>query len=204
MITKIPDENDKHEIAGRMYEAVDLQIAIENGNLKTVADVLKTVKQASEGLSKVLNCSKWVYNDNCCLDIQATLNQEQRFELPQKAISIRQPWAWLIVNGIKDVENRNWRTHYRGPVLVHAGKKIEKFAYDYVAEKFNNSIEIPPPEELETGGIVGVTNIIDCLEEVSDYSWHVLGAYGFLLKDSSPLPFMPCKGKLSFFSINYR
>lgn len=78
--------------------------------------------------------------------------------LPQKAISIRQPWAWLIVNGIKNVENRNWRTHYRGPVLVHVGKKIEKYAYDYVADKFSNSIEIPPAAELETGGIIGVTS----------------------------------------------
>lgn len=123
--------------------------------------------------------------------------------LPQKAISIRQPWAWLIVNSIKNVENRNWRTHYRGPVLVHAGKKIDKEAYEYVADKFSNSINISPPTELETGGIVGVTSIVDCLEEYSDYRWHVLGAYGFLLKGSRPLPFMPCKGKLSFFKVDY-
>jgi hypothetical protein len=51
---------------------------------------------------------------------------------PQKAISIRQPWAWLIVNGFKDVENRSWKTKYRGPVLVHAGRKIEKYAYEWV------------------------------------------------------------------------
>jgi hypothetical protein len=30
------------------------------------------------------------------------------------ALSVRQPWAWLIVNGYKDVENRSWTTHYRG------------------------------------------------------------------------------------------
>ena len=30
-----------------------------------------------------------------------------------KAISIRQPWAWLVVNGHKDVENRTWRTKHR-------------------------------------------------------------------------------------------
>ena len=30
------------------------------------------------------------------------------------ALSIRQPWAWLIVNGYKDIENRDWKTHYRG------------------------------------------------------------------------------------------
>lgn len=38
-----------------------------------------------------------------------------------KAISIHQPWAWLIVEGYKDIENRTWLTAYRGPVLIHAG-----------------------------------------------------------------------------------
>ena len=38
-----------------------------------------------------------------------------------KAISIRQPWAWLIVNGYKDVENRVWFAKLRGRVLIHAG-----------------------------------------------------------------------------------
>lgn len=38
-----------------------------------------------------------------------------------KAISIRQPWAWLIVNGYKDVENRIWFANLRGRVLIHAG-----------------------------------------------------------------------------------
>jgi|ERR1039458_8111645 hypothetical protein len=38
-----------------------------------------------------------------------------------KAISIRQPWAWLIVNGYKDVENRIWAANVRGRVLIHAG-----------------------------------------------------------------------------------
>ncbi len=40
-------------------------------------------------------------------------------ELP--ALSVHQPWAWLIVAGFKHIENRSRRTHYRGPVLIHAG-----------------------------------------------------------------------------------
>lgn len=36
-----------------------------------------------------------------------------------KALSILQPWAWLIVNGNKDIENRNWHTRFRGRFLVH-------------------------------------------------------------------------------------
>src|SRR5438045_8559495 len=38
-----------------------------------------------------------------------------------KALSIRQPWAWLIVNGHKPVENRSWSTKYTGKLLIHAG-----------------------------------------------------------------------------------
>ena len=47
-----------------------------------------------------------------------------------KALSIRQPWAELIVAGLKDIENRTWRTDYRGPVLIHAGMKIEPIDAD--------------------------------------------------------------------------
>jgi ASCH domain-containing protein len=42
-----------------------------------------------------------------------------------KIISIRQPWASLIVSGAKDVENRTWPTRYRGPVLVHASQRAD-------------------------------------------------------------------------------
>jgi hypothetical protein len=43
-----------------------------------------------------------------------------------KALSIRQPWAWLIVHGVKDVENRTWRTNFRGRFLVHAGMRFDE------------------------------------------------------------------------------
>src|SRR5690349_14501124 len=42
-----------------------------------------------------------------------------------KALSIRQPWAWLIVNGHKPVENRSWPTKYTGKLLIHAGQRFE-------------------------------------------------------------------------------
>lgn len=38
------------------------------------------------------------------------------------ALSIRQPWAWLILNGWKDIENRDWTTRVRGRILIHAAK----------------------------------------------------------------------------------
>jgi hypothetical protein len=41
-----------------------------------------------------------------------------------RALSVRQPYAWLIVAGLKDVENRSRRLRHRGPLLIHASIAI--------------------------------------------------------------------------------
>lgn len=115
-----------------------------------------------------------------------------------KALSIRQPWAWLIVHGDKDIENRTWRTKFRGPVLIHAGKKIDRVAYDILTD---SGIDLPPIENLETGGIIGQTEIVDCVNE-SDSPWFSgPPKYGFVLANSRPVRFRPCKGQLGFFTV---
>jgi hypothetical protein len=43
-----------------------------------------------------------------------------------KTITIKQPWATLIREGYKEYEFRSWKTKYRGPLLIHAGKGIDK------------------------------------------------------------------------------
>ncbi|MDB5208020.1 MAG: hypothetical protein JWR72_3095 [Flavisolibacter sp.] len=42
-----------------------------------------------------------------------------------KVLSLLQPWASLVVIGSKKIETRNWRSAYRGELLIHAsgGKK---------------------------------------------------------------------------------
>ena len=114
-----------------------------------------------------------------------------------RALSIRQPWAWLIVNGHKDVENRSWTTKVRGHFLVHASQKVEKDAYELVFDSFG--IEPSPPQEIERGGIVGESTILDCVSK-SDSPWF-LGPYGFVLGRSKILPFQPMRGRLSFFPV---
>lgn len=52
-----------------------------------------------------------------------------------KVITIKQPWATLIAEGIKKYEFRTWKTKYRGEILIHAGKGIDKKAmqkYEYL------------------------------------------------------------------------
>ena len=122
--------------------------------------------------------------------------------LPTKALSIRQPWAWLIVNGHKDIENRDWRTNYRGPVLIHAGKKADPVALSRLAEARHpvTGLQLPLPDypvELPLGGIVGVAEIVDCVE-VSASPWFV-GRFGFVIRNARPLPFLTMHGMLGFF-----
>jgi hypothetical protein len=120
-------------------------------------------------------------------------------ELP--ALSIRQPWAWLIVHEGKDVENRAWRTPFRGRVLIHAAKGMgdEEFD-DAMIFAGLRAIEVREPAraELQFGGIVGVATIVDCVTQ-SRSPWFT-GPWGFVLEDVEPVPFVRCRGMLGFFT----
>lgn len=121
-----------------------------------------------------------------------------------RTLSIRQPWAWLIVNGHKDIENRDWSTAYRGQILVHAGKTMTRKYYDAVAAEVwpylnTEGPTLPAFELLERGGVVGVTTITGCVEG-SDSVWFN-GPFGFTLADSRPLSFHACNGKLGYFDV---
>jgi hypothetical protein len=116
-----------------------------------------------------------------------------------KALSVRQPYAWLIVNGHKDVENRTWHTAYRGPVLIHAGKTYPKrdFEDDYSMWSIHG---YPPYREELVGGIVGIATITGCVTSSTSRWW--IGPVGFTLTDARPLPkLIPCKGELGFFDV---
>ncbi len=116
-----------------------------------------------------------------------------------KALSIKQPWAWLIVNGHKDIENRNWATKFRGEVMIHAGKAFDHDGHAWVYRNFPH-IQLPRPSEFEKGGIVGKATITDCVTE-SESPWF-MGEHGFVLSDAKPVDFMPCRGQLGFFTPN--
>lgn len=115
-----------------------------------------------------------------------------------KALSIRQPYAWLILHAGKDIENRDWITHYRGPFLIHAGKRVEKIdpnLRDWVKQKLG--LDIPDQDDLPRGGIVGRAEIVDVVEN-SASPWF-FGHYGFVLDKQKSIAFTPCKGALGFF-----
>lgn len=119
-----------------------------------------------------------------------------------KALSILQPWAWLIVQGHKDIENRTWWTAQRGRILVHAGKKYDRIMHAVYAREFREDfgIELPALEEMPRGGIVGEVDIIDCVRDHSS-RWKDDGSWGFVLRNATPLPFRPYRGQLGFFEV---
>jgi len=113
------------------------------------------------------------------------------------ALSIRQPWAWLIVNGFKDIENRGWRTKFRGPLLIHAGKLMDDMSLEMIVNHYRIEGVVPSRVKFDVGGIVGVSNLLDCVTKSESKWFH--GPFGFQLADSRPLPFTLCRGRLNFF-----
>lgn len=117
-----------------------------------------------------------------------------------KALSIRQPWAWLIVNGFKDIENRSWYTRYRGAFLVHAAKGMTRAEYKLAADhafEIDPDIFLPDFEELQRGGIVGFVTATGCTNEETS-PWF-FGPVGIELANAHALPFVPMTGRLMFF-----
>ncbi|MEK6303392.1 MAG: ASCH domain-containing protein [Acidobacteriota bacterium] len=114
-----------------------------------------------------------------------------------KALSIRQPWAWLIVTGHKDIENRTWTTSFRGAFLIHTGKTFDHGGYDWVLSEMG--LALPKPVEFERGGIVGEAEMIDCVTRHNS-PWFS-GPYGFVLKGARRRQFVPMNGKLGFFDV---
>lgn len=77
-----------------------------------------------------------------------------------KVLTIKQPWASLIINGYKEYEFRSWKTKIRGDVLIHASKAIDKDAM----KRFKHlDLEYP------TGKILGKVTITDCIKVTKEF-----------------------------------
>lgn len=114
------------------------------------------------------------------------------------ALSIRQPWAWLIVSGYKDIENRSWATTYRGRFYVHAPGKFDTEGYQWL-RYHHPDIPLPARASFRRGGIVGSAELTDVVT-VNDSPWFV-GPVGFVLGNPRARPFTPCGGQRGFFRV---
>lgn len=139
-------------------------------------------------------------------------------------ISIRQPWARAIVEGIKDVENRTWAcpSKYIGQtVFIHASKapvhddeetspvlnavlhaKLRRKHHCQDLMQGGVLYDFKRHLALHIGGIVGMVTITGCVRDSSS-SWATPGAFHWLLADALCLDFHPCKGRLGFFQTEY-
>lgn len=102
-----------------------------------------------------------------------------------KALSIQQPWADRILSGVKTREYRSWSTSYRGLILVHAGKVINKEAWD----------GDPPETALIRGAILGVVEVIGMEGRRPACAWVLRNPWRL------PAP-VPCRGQLGLFDLD--
>lgn len=121
-------------------------------------------------------------------------------DLTLPCLSIRQPWAWAILNAGKTVENRCWQTKFRGRFLIHAAKGCTRDEYDAAMDFMAMRCGVrgsPGLLSLPRGGIVGAATLAECVSESSSPLF--VGEFGFVLKDVQPVEFYPCRGALGFF-----
>lgn len=122
-----------------------------------------------------------------------------------RALSLRQPWAELILQKKKTIETRKWNTKFRGKFLIHAAKTIDVKA----CEKLSIN-----PNTLSTGKIVGEAELMSVKKYISDEEFskdqnrHLASnfysnpIYGFLLQNIKRLKEIELKGSLGFFQVN--
>lgn len=127
-----------------------------------------------------------------------------------KTITIKQPYATLIAEGLKEYEFRTWKTKYRGDILIHAGKGIDKQAmkkYEYL------NLEYPQ------GCIIAKATLTDCIwidkdarkmlkEKNANIYENIINhteweGYGFQLKNIQKINPIPVNGKLSFWEYDF-
>lgn len=124
-------------------------------------------------------------------------------QLPEIALSVRQPWAWAIIHGGKDIENRSWRSDnpglkFRGRFCVHAAAGMTRAEYEDAADTMAMlGVECPAPAALQRGGIIGVATVADIVTE-SASGWF-FGPKGLVLRDPEPVDFIGVGGQLGFF-----
>ena len=141
-----------------------------------------------------------------------------------RALSLTQPWPWIILNLDKDVENRVWSTKHRGPFLLHAAKGSPERAwfdaYQFVADRIGVDAALSIPkwrrggtEALPLGGVVGVATIHDVIAPCAGWIdnvyrncsrvWHMHDQHGFLLRDVRPLAFLAVPGRQRWFNVKH-
>lgn len=125
-----------------------------------------------------------------------------------KVLSIQQPWAWLIINAGKDIENRGWSTRFRGRMLIHAGMRFDYQSWVWLRDngwKIDERVMNMPEDHrrFKRGGIVGSVDVIDCVTESQSPWFSNTGGFGLVLANAREERFFEMKGRLSLFDVEW-
>lgn len=119
---------------------------------------------------------------------------------PPKAICIRPPWAYLVALGIKPVENRVWKSPYRGPLLIHSGDTWDAEGAEWILFTFPELAPIVEEAKKYRKCIIGRVNMVDCVSQHNS-KWF-FGPHGFVFENpvlfKEPVPF---PGQQRIFSV---
>lgn len=121
------------------------------------------------------------------------------------ALSVRQPWAWCIIHGGKHLENRTQGalkhmsksvTH----IAIHASTGMTREEYEDVLDHpglRERGLELPRPDELTRGAIIGHVRIVDRISNSNSPWW--CGPRALVLADPVAIDPIACRGALGFF-----
>jgi hypothetical protein len=124
--------------------------------------------------------------------------------LPVKALSVRQPWAWAIIFAGKDIENRSWQAvnhglAVRGRIAVHAAKGMTRHEYESASSFMAEiGVECPSPRNLWRGAIIGFVDVVDVVSE-SQSPWF-FGPRGLVLENPESCLPTGVSGALGYFN----
>lgn len=123
-------------------------------------------------------------------------------EIPRLALSILNPWGWLVAVGLKQIENRDQNFTFRGKFAIHAGKNFDSEARETLSWGGHPVTGRDLPEDPAglpsympmmrgelSGGIIGVAEVVDVVTQSED-DWFV-GRYGLVIRNARLVPFIP-------------
>lgn len=99
----------------------------------------------------------------------------------RRVLTVQQPWADWIVDGLKDVENRSWATNYRGRLWIHAGKTEDKGAWFWASAALGErrAMELANAHHPILGAIIGHVDLVDCSHASRSVWW--TGSWAWML-----------------------
>ena len=123
-----------------------------------------------------------------------------------KVISIKEPFATLIKENIKNIETRSWKTNYRGEIYIHASKVSDKTRTQELSDLTKNL-------KMNNGNIIAKATLVDCkymdqefIKEIKQNETEYLcgdykeGRYAWILKDIKKIKPIKAKGKLNIWN----